>query len=347
MISQTVPLASSFTLSAALPKAEPKMEMRGNMIVFSGSELLQEISIPPSIGGVASTVPRGGTMALQPLNPFYSDGLRVAYSMKQYDQFRIVRLVFEYLPTCPATQAGGIAMAVVNDPADTLSLATGFSALRDLLTRDGSTAFSPYVGAVATAGAPLLKWFFTQSLDNPELTVPGQIEVVAATDFSNGTVNSIPLGLLYMHYEFQVRAPSIEAPLSQNYYTSTASLGFNAVITNDAYASIPTAGMPTPHQTLSMIGWGIIVSCDDVAAGSSAWRSWTVSNSGEDVLLQPGNVLFWRNYDTASVRTTYFFPSLAAAMNTEVGASGYQYTSGGAAIVRGFKVWNVQGVSLI
>ncbi len=341
-----MPISTAFTVGSEIPKLEPRVDYSSKRITFRGSELMQEVAIPPAIGGATSTVPRGGVFACIPLNPGLNDGLRVNRGMSMWDQFRIKSLTVEYVPTCPTTTAGGLAMAVVNDPADLLSLEGGFSAMRDLMTREGAVAFSPFARAVANQGMPLLKWYFTSTESGPDLTVPGNVYVMAATDFSNATASSIPLGLIWLHYEFEVRAPSIEKQDVQAFYVSSASLAVNTAITADATCSIPSASLPPVFQNAQCVGWGTIVACDDVAAGSATWRTLTEVSTGNTVTLQPGTILYWRSWKAAGALQTYLYPSLSDALSAEYASLGYQWTVTQGAVVRGFKLWNIQGAPL-
>jgi len=342
-----VPIAQAFETAGPLHHLEPRADYSSKYVSFKGSELMMEISVPPAIGGVPSTIPRGGVIGMIPLNPLYSDGLRVSRSLSQFDQFRIRSISVEYVPVCPATTAGGLMMAAVNDGADMLGVEGGFPAMRDLLTRDGSVAFSPYVGAVATQGDSLLKWYFTESVGNEGQSQPGLVYVMAATDMSNSAATSIPLGLIWLHYEFETRAPSIERQIPQAYSLSTASLSFSSSVAINAGVAVPAATVPSQFQNTTTVGWGTIVSADDAAAGSAAWRTWIEQDTGNTMVLGPGMLLFWRGWANNGSVLINFYPSLAAALSAEYGAVGYQFTVATGAVLRGFKVWNVCGCPLV
>lgn len=341
---EEVPLAQAFELPQQLHHLEPRVDYSSKYISFKGSELMMEVGIPPTIGGATSTIPRGGVMGVIPMNPLYCDGLRVARSLSQFDQFRIRSITIEYVPTCPATQAGGLMMAVFNDPNDLIGVEGGFSAMRDLLTRTGAIAFSPYTGAACSQGDSLLKWYFTQSEANPEQSMPGMCYVITATDISNATASAVPLGLIWMHYEFEVRAPSIERQMPQTYALASASIQFNAAINNGSGVSVAAGVVPSPFQNVTSIGWGTIVAADDVAAGSSTWRQWTDLSTGQVTTFGVGNVLYWRSFVAGASYITYFYSTLANALGTN--NYGYTFTVTQGALVRGFKLWNIGGSNL-
>lgn len=341
-----MPVSTAFEMRNPLHKLEPRVDYGKTTIRFRGSELMQEVAVPPAIGGVTSTIPRGGIFGIIPLNPGLNDGLGVNKKLAGYDQFRLVSYVVEYVPTCPSTTSGGLAIAVVNDPSDLIGIEGGFSAMRDLMTREGAVAFSPFVGAAATQGTPLLEWHYTSTEGGADLTLPGAVYVMAATDFSNATGSSIPMGLLWVHYEIEVRAPSIEKQAPQSYYLASASLAHSAAIAADGIVQFFATALPAVFQNPGCVGWATVVAVDDAAAGSNAWRTWLESSTGTTATIGPGCILYWRSWRSGGSLLTYLYPSLDEALTSEYGTAGYQYTITQGALIRGFKLWNIQGAPL-
>lgn len=344
--SEGVPIAHTTELSSSIEHVEPRVKMEKDALLFQGSELVMEISIPPAISGVPSTVPRGGIMGMCPLNPLYCDGMRVAKTMTQYDQFRIRQITFEYVPFTNALQTGGLAMVVVNDIDDPLPTEGGFPALRDALSRDGALAFNVYTPAACSQGTPLLKWYYTANTADADLDQPGQFYVLAGTDVANSGGASIPLGLVWMHYELECRAPSIERPIAQTFAQSTLSMNlltFNVGAGGFCHVPYGTGILPLVFNVLGTVGWAIIVGVDDSGPGSSNWREWIDPATGRQHIMGPGNVLFWRCFRNGATDTLAFCPTLSAALGSDWAGNAYQATVATGATAKSFKLMQLSG----
>lgn len=319
---------------------------KGTMIL-RGTELACEVTLPPAIGGATSTVPQGGVIASMPLNPLYCDGMRVSRTLRQYDQFRVRKCVFEYSPQCPSTQAGGLIGAVVNSSSDNPSLTGGTQALRDMMSRIGSDSFNVYTPAAVSGGTPQQKWYFTVDGQDPFLVNPGFFFLMSSVAQSNATASAIPLGIVWWHYEIEVRAPSMELPNAQTFYTQSGTLSFGAVARtagDQVFCGVAAFDIPAVFQDPSAIGWCQIVSAADVT--TTVWRTWKSDTSPDDVTITPGMVIFFRATEDGYY---LFYPTLQAAIqggnaSLEPHTSGFQFTATEAASAVGFKVWNVQGL---
>jgi hypothetical protein len=344
-----IPLAHTTVMHGAMEKIEPAMKASGNSLVFSGSELMCEIAIPPAIGGVTSTIPKGGILALISENPMFADGLRIAKTLAQFDQFHIDAIVYEYVPNCPMTQAGGLMMAVVNDIDDPIGYEGGFAALRDLATRDGVAGFPPIANASCGHGTPLFKWYYTADDADPVLEQPGLLYVMTSTDMSNATGSSIPLGLIWMHYVIRVRAPAIERSLAQTYYSSSSSLaltGLNIGVGNDVILAFASSALPAAFNNVYSLGWGTIVSADDAAFGGPTWRQWLDTHRGTVITFGPGVPIYWRCFQVGAVVTVKFYATFYAAFVADYGTVALQATVATTAAVKGFKLWNINGTRI-
>lgn len=353
-LEEGIPIAHAEVLAKPLDPLEPRIVRQGNRIVLVGSELICQLQIPPAISGVASTVPQGGLYTIIPLNPIFCDGMRVAKLMAAFDQWALKRVVLEYIPMTNATAAlGGITMVVSNDPSDLINVEGGFSALRDAMSRPGSATFNVYANACASQNQPLLKWYYTARADEADFEIPGMAVFMAATDQSNSTVNPVPLGLVWMHYEIEVRSAENQQLAPQAYAAQPLSLAFTACISgaNTTIGLLSAgSGLPASHADPQVLGWGTIAAADDVAWGSSTWRQWRNPSTGRVITITPGNVIYWRYFVSAAGNGTFcFFATFKEALEWE------PVTLEGAFVttvtqvngtVRGFKVHAVQGTQL-
>lgn len=321
------------------------------VVTLTGHELLCPVAIPPAISGVTSTVPQGGVLAMVPANLRFLDGSRIAALLSTYDQFCIKRMIFHYTQATNLTQSGQLLLAYVNDPDDKIWIETGFTALRDAYSRNGAVLSSVRADCSASLDKPLLKWYFTGTDGLPMFELPGYIGVFNMLDFSNATASSIPLGTLSVSYEIAVRSPSAPTALTTQYMTNSTSIGSIPAIAVNTAVTMPIASFAANLCLPDVVYWGTVVSCDDVAVGNASWRTWrTPDQQANPIVMQPGNLLFWRTNVTGA--TVYFFPTFEAAASASVGPGGYlvgenYWTSiavGG--FLRGFKLWNIMGVNV-
>ncbi len=350
---EDVPLAHMTNIKPQGEHLEPKVHLEDGKIIIRGSEYLTQVVVPPAIGGTTTTVPQGGCFFSCPLNPLDNDGLRVSRQLALYDQFRIKHLAIEYVPMCPMTQAGGFVGVVTNDPSYNITTVGGQLSLRDALSRPGAELCSLTAPSSTRENTQLMKWYFTDTALGAFEEVPGIFWLLSSIDQSNATTSAIPLGILWMHYEFEVRSDSFEAPPALQF---TPSGGFSASFTNVAETivdtvRIPLANLPLPSAMADpgVVFSFIVVSCDDTV-GNSLWRTWTDRAIGKNVLISPGMLIYGRCDDSGTTWT--FYPSLAAAMTGQVaGADGvdqlvsYAWSRTAAAnpASHGLKIYGVAG----
>lgn len=328
--------------------AEPqtKMSKDGSFIV-SGTELLGTVAAPSST--VATSVPAGGIMYSVPVNPRYIDGCRIGKFFEIFDQYRIRKITFEYHPVASVLTAGSLVMGYVNDVNDPLTFQTGFAAVRDLYSRSGSAMFNVASGAVCQLGHPLLKWYYTGEQDDPALEFPGMLVVQTTQPLSTAANEPItPFGLVTMSYEFEFLGPSVEGSTALQYFSTIVSMGFSGATATLGNAVTATTAGAAPANVEGVVYWGIIVACDDVAVGSSAWRTWRDAQTGNTITLDVGNIIYWRSIRDASANLRILFAStLSAAITLDALGAGpgcWTNTFGVASgVVRGFKLMNVQG----
>lgn len=351
---EAVPITKAQVLAKPLDPIEPRIVRDGNRIVLVGSELITQLVIPPAISGVTSQVPQGGLFTIIPLNPMFCDGMRVAKMMAAFDQWALRRVALEYIPMTNAIAAvGGITMVVSNDPSDLLNVEGGFSALRDAMSRPGSVTFNVYASAVASENQPLLKWYYTGRADEADFEVPGMAVFMSATDQSNASTSPVPLGLVWMHYEIELRSAENQQLAPQAYAASPLTLSFTACISG-ANATIGLlsagAGLPASHASPDVLGWGTICAADDTAWGSTTWRQWRHPVTGRVMTIAPGNVIYWRWFTSAAGNGTYcFFATFKEALEWEPVSLEGAFVTTVAQVngtVRGFKVAAVQGTQV-
>jgi len=343
-LGEDMPIAHATVISGEMEKIEPSVRLDKGRTIFTGSELMGDVSLPPNSVAPSGMVVRGSSLAVFPLNPLFCDGMRVAKTLAQYDQFKITRLTVEYVPYAPTTQSGGLIMAIVNDPADIVTLRAGFDSMRDLMSRPGSVSLPVYKNAAAGLGSPLLEWYYTATNDDASLFLPGMFVLMAGMDMPAAAA-ALPLGLLWMHYELEVRAPTIERPTAQTYSVPSATVLWSAAQAVDAYVELGSAIMPAAHQGYDSVGWGTIVGVTDNTA-PAAWRIWRSVGSGEVVTVSHGTVLFWRVYGVAGTPKVYFYPSLYEALRDDYGQGGFQYTNATTAINRDLRFYNIMGTKV-
>lgn len=345
-IAAPVAMGGVMTEGSELPKLAPNhREGKHGEVIYEGSELLQAVTVPPAIGGAASSVPQGGVFCAAPLNPMFVDGSRASLMMQQYDQFCLEFAVVEFVSSTNATRDGMLIMCQVNDPEDSIGSILGFAALRDAMARPGATAAQVWVSQCCGQNQPLLKWYYTGRNDDADFTIPGQVYVLAGTDFANASAVPVPLGLIWLHYRLRLRSASIEGPLAQSFSLEAASLSMTAASQTVAAPVVVAAagtGLPAPQRDPTAVYWATVVSADDVAAGGAGWRTWTDPASNEQRVIGPGNLIYWRVHINGSLS---FYPNIAAAMeqNGNLTNAYLSTTVTAPGVVRGFKVMNIQG----
>jgi hypothetical protein len=321
----------------------------GNGILrISGQELISAVS-QPGDAAFASSLPAGGVMLAVPANPRLIEGCRVAKMLEMYDQFRFVKVTFEYHPVVSAFSPGQLVMGYVNDASDALTSETGFQAVRDLYTRAGAVMFNVAAGAKCTLGHPLLKWYYTANQTLPQLDLPGMV-VVQTTQPLVGPIGANPVsyGLVTMSYEIDVRAPTIEEPDTPIYTFTSGSLNMSpAAVNQGGPISIDAVAFPAFAPVApGYVQWGTIVAADDSGPASPAWRRWNDSGTEIVRLLGPGNILYWRTVTVGATIRMYFFSNLIDAMAYDQVGAGSAWSATTTVLpgtTKGFKLWNISG----
>lgn len=317
-----------------------EFERRGDII--RGSEFLGQIALPPAIGGATTTVPQGGALFTMPLNPLYTDGLRVARELSLYDQFRVKRYVVEYVPLCPSTQPGGIIGAVVPNCQDNPTILGGQLATRDLLSRPGSAVISAFKNAALRENFQQQKWYYVNDDQDSALSVPGMLTILNALDYTS-TGPSVPLGLLWLHYEFQVRSEAFTEPPALRFTLPSASLGFTGAAVQDVPVALASGTFPSDFQVNGVVFWGSVAAVDlGPGPGPISFFTWTTVD-GQDTTISPGMMIYLRFHHSSG--TFRIYPSFGAALSGE-DASWTFTSSSGALSPRGLKLWAIQGTDL-
>lgn len=348
-----IPIARAQEMKSEAMKIEPQLVRSGDRMVLVGSELMGQVSIYGTVAGTPTSIPQGGVYSAVPLNPILNDGMRVAKFMEAFDQWALRRVMIEYVPMTNAVAAlGGLVMVVSNDPADLLGVESGWSALRDAMSRPGAATFNVYANAMAGQNQPLLKWYFTGQPQEVDWMLPGTAYVLAATSQQNATGTDVPLGLLWMHYEIELRSPSLNKSSPQMFATAPFSFVWTNCVTGIHLAvSVPdaSAGLPTSHRKNGVIGWGTIAAADDAAWGSAAWRTFVHPTTGQGVTLGPGNLVYWRYFQNGATTGVAVFVTLEDAFSFEPISLERDLITTVAQVggtVRGFKVVNVNGTEI-
>jgi hypothetical protein len=319
-------------------------------MTYTSSEFIGSVVLPPAIGGVTSTVPSGGVLGIVPANPRFIDGCRLALFLAAYDQFCIESIEFEYIPAASYTQAGQILMAYINDITDNLLEESGLSLLRNVYSRPGRALGSVLRNLAIHLGQPLFKWYYTGSPAGGPFEMPGYIILLNQLAASNATTTPIPLGTIVCHYKVRVRSPTMKASGIATYGSASESLIMtNATMTSGNKTSVSDANsaMTAPCLYRNAIYWAQIVSADDTGPGNSAWRTWLNPADNTTKVMSAGDILIWRALVVGATVQVYFFPTLGAVLQSfqTGGTDGLAWyaTATVAALVKGFKLWNING----
>lgn len=354
-----VPITHMAKIEHGLTHMEPKMERSGNGALLVGSEYITQVTLPAArSAGTPVLIPQGGVLASFPLNPLKIDGLRVSRQLSLFDQFRIKKLVIEYVPMVSALVPGGMVGAVIPDISTNPSLETGALVLRDLLSRPGAEINGVFTPSATRMNKQQQKWYYVDSNGDPSLEVPGLFLLVAATDFASDGLTASPFGILWMHYEIEARSDSFDLPAPlQLSAPGTYLLSFaNVAELPLAGARVPTANTDLPASLLdrAVVFEFTVTDASEAAGmpGGPLWRQWGLPQSGKVITIVPGMRLYARcNDDNTFI---VFFPSLWSAIAGQDGgydelpSSGFEFsgTVASSAIIHALTVANVQAFSL-
>lgn len=321
-----------------------EFERRGDII--RGSEFLAQISLPPNIGGNPVSVPQGGTLFTMPLNPLYSDGLRVARELSLYDQFRVKRFVVEYVPLCPSTQPGGIIGVVIPNASQNTSLLGGQLATRDALSRPGSAIISAFKNAAIRENFQQQKWYYVNDDDDANLSIPGMLQIMNALDYSSSGTAATPLGLLWLHYEFQVRSEAYTEPPPLRFNAPSSSIAMNSAATAHSPVTISSATFGVAFKDQGVVGWFNIAAIDLGTLADPLFFAWENPVTGVVTQLAPGMTIFFRYRAQSDLYLLY--PSFGDAMDDAAEDDrAFQWSAGVASTAsRGIKAWTFGGCDL-
>lgn len=317
-----VPLSHMVSTKAGLIKRiTPTKRTRNGLISLVGSEYLTPVSIPTAFYGTGPVViPAGGVLFSMPLNPLYFEGLRVGAELNNYSQFRIRRLAIEYVPTCPATQPGALVGVVMPGSTSNPTLSGSSQCLRDAMERPGAAAFGVFTPAVTGQGSDQLPWYDTETLDDSTLSVPGIFYLLAATDISGSTTLSVDLGMLWMHYDIEVRDPAFENQTQITLTANQALLDFSlsscTFVGDKVFISATSATtLPAAGALPSVIMMGTIADVDSSAG--TGWYTWIRPSTNQLSTAHSGMVIYLRATDdfvAGSQGGWFVYPTLQAAL---------------------------------
>lgn len=124
-----------------------------------------------------------------------------------YEYWRVKKLAFRYKTRIGTTQAGSIAWCFDYDPADNNQRLTE----QEIAAHDPSASFAVHNNSVLKVDPRkchmLTPWLYCRDsvVDTPRLYDAGQLVIKCST-------NNIPVGDVYMEYEFEFAVPSIDDP---------------------------------------------------------------------------------------------------------------------------------------
>lgn len=206
-------VAEGSILKTPLSHQEPQLFMREGKIFVSGTEFLCSAKIPPLGKFPNATVPQGYLLAWSQLNPYYIVLSRMSQFISCFDQYRLSTLAVEYVPSCPTTTSGSVCGFMINTAADNPTvIGDGNALVRYGMEKDGAVYSNVWCGHETHLNQPQQEWFFVANTDDVGLSVPGQYYLVLANDYFDAAAAQdipIPIGGLLLHYELELRSPSI------------------------------------------------------------------------------------------------------------------------------------------
>ncbi len=203
-------------------KSEPAQEFAeikkdGQHLRVSGREFLSEVYVLYDVAATDALGSVGERVSVRPLSPD-SIGGRIQRLAELYESHKCMRFRVTYAPVVPATTAGALAMAFVNDVATTQQV-TGVSEMVHLSTACDFVEFPVW----QTCTLDIDPERFTRELADEQegdarFTTDGLLVILLAGPISNAGPGSLIFGNLFIEYEYDFSAPLLDldvaAPIS-------------------------------------------------------------------------------------------------------------------------------------
>lgn len=295
-----VPLLKDVDLDHAMVRKEEILEKSGDGVIAKGSLFLGSITTTSSLNG-------GAPLFTQPLSPGLFQGSRLAAFAQLYDLYRWKKLIFEWIPIAPATQAGALFGSCNPDAAtDDAFPSAGDAVIREAASRPGAEANQVFERKAYGVSFSQQAWYFTDNLDEPNLSVSGVFSLVPVSSLPT----AVTYGLLVVHYECEMMQASQEhaslfAPLGPTSMSFSLS---NEVASASIYGVVPAPISGLTNKT-TYIGCAVVVGLN---LNGSAATFWNLVYDGTPVSLAIGHRIWFRT--TADGAYLLFYGDMAACM---------------------------------
>lgn len=191
-----------------------------------------------------------------------------------FDKYRFVRLHYEFVPSCPTTTPGRVAMYFDTDVASTPPTNKA-----ELHSFEGVVDAPSWSSVALRVRCDNVIRFADQAQSDPRLVDLGQITIA-----TYGTGSSVDIGDVYVDYEIELIRPVGGKPLATYYVGGNAN---SVLISGPVYATIAgTTGITftalttgTFNITITAAGAGLVTGTPTPTGSSSVARVAVITNA--------------------------------------------------------------------
>jgi len=306
------PLVYATELHGPIGNSVLHAEPHNDGVRISGTEFVSAVA-QPVIDGLTAPA-----LLQWPLSPMLWASAGIANAISLYEQYRILEMVFEWIPSVPATTAGTICGACDSDVHSNalLSGVLSSNSVREIMMRPGSEMVSIWKNAAFDVLFPQQQWYYVSDSDEPNLSVPGVFNLMLASTSNSGLATG--LGYVVCHYTFELRSMKLSSGITMTAAPGTVVVQANTGARN-AGNGVVLNGTTYPALTAdNVIVAGVLSGFVDGAVSvgtTTSWRKWSYPDSPNPVLLAAGMVIYFRQFTRNGVPNVYPYFNLGDAMS--------------------------------
>lgn len=204
MTSKSIPVLQG-DMGSAMDMHPVTITKTENHAIIAGSELLEDLVVPPGSGGA------GNTVMQNLLNPRSFVGTRLEIESKEWLMFKFRKFILEYIPTIGSGTTGNFISYFTQDPNEENQ--NGIQARRNALEHSGAVPFQPFsymvCGMTPAPKDENLYYISDNDANNDDrLMFQGMQRVV--NNALNADETTVPTyGTITIHYECDYYFPAI------------------------------------------------------------------------------------------------------------------------------------------
>jgi len=261
----------------------------------------------------------GDVLLVMPMNPELLVGTRLSQYSSLYEKYKHHDVVFEYVPSIPATQDGSLIMFCVYDVQENYSVTTNDQTelMRLALGHEGANIFNVYdYGRTTLFDTPdsLKSYYLDVDGGDAREEMQAYLVIVAGSNYTNTSTGALTLGCIVAHYctDFHCRAisrvTSNIATTLYNFAANPSNTTFETLISTGGVGLVVSIiGVAAKLDQIFMIR---VVS--DVKVGGNTQRVY--DETGEMTLMSKGSIWYGRVPTEGVPAYMKIFSSLEGAM---------------------------------